>query len=90
MFDAESLADLTAVARRRFRDSMSPRVTILHPALPLLKLYDVVTVTDPARELDEKVGYVSAYRLNLDPLNGGLRQETTVVFPLAEYDPEAA
>ncbi len=90
VFDAESLDDLTAVARRRFRDALSPRVTILHPALPLLRVYDVVTVTDPARELGEKVGYVASYRLNLDPLNGGLRQETTVVFPLPAYDPEAA
>jgi len=90
VFDAESIAELTTVARRRFRDTLSPRVTILHPALPLLGLYDVVTVTDPARELDEKVGYISAYRLALDPLNGGLRQETTVCFPLAAYDPEAA
>jgi len=88
IWGAESLADLTTVARRRFRDTMSPRVTILHPALPLLKVFDVVTVTDPARELDEKQGYVASYRLALDPLNGGLRQETTVVFPLAEYDPE--
>ena len=90
VFDAESIADLTRVARRRFRDSMSPRVTILHPALPLLKVFDVVTVTDPARTLDAKVGYVAAYSLALDPLNGGLRQETTVVFPLPAYDPEAA
>lgn len=90
VFDAESIADLTVVARRRFRDSMSPRVTILHPALPLLKVYDVVTVTDPARALDEKVGYVTGYTLTLDSLNGGLRQETTVAFPLPEYDPEAA
>ena len=89
-FDAESLDELTAVARRMFRDQLSPRVTVLHPALPLLRLYDVVTVTDPARALDAKQGYVAAYRLNLDPLNGGLRQETTVVFPLPEYDPEVA
>lgn len=88
IFDAESMDELVAVARRRFRDSLSPKVTILHPALPLLKLYDVVTVTDPARELDAAVGYVSAYRLNLDALNGGLRQETTVAFALPEYDPE--
>ena len=90
VWGAERIEELEAVARRRFRDEMSPRVTILHPALPLLKLYDVVTVTDPARGLDEKQGYVTAYRLNLDPLNGGLRQETTVVFPLPEFDPEAA
>lgn len=87
---AESLSDLERVARRRFRDQLSPRVTILHTALPLLRLYDVVTVTDPARALDEKKGYVSALRLALDPLNGGLRQETTVLFPLPQFDPEAA
>ena len=88
VFDAESMDDLIAVARRRFRDTLSPRVTILHPALPLLKLFDVVSVTDPTRELDDEKGYVTAYRLTLDALNGGMRQETTVVFPLSEYDPE--
>ncbi len=89
IWGAESMADLVTVARRRFRDAQSPRVTISHPALPLLRLLDVVTVTDPTRELDEAQGYVESIRLTLNASNtGALRQETTVVLPLPQFAPE--
>ena len=91
VWGAEDMDDLTTVARRTFRDAQSPSVTILHRAMPLLQLYDVVTVTDPTRALDTAKGYVASIRLLLDSsTTGRLNQETVVVFPLSQFDPEAA
>lgn len=89
IWGAETIDDLIRAARRRFRDAKASRFTIRHPALPLLRKYDVVTVTDPTWQLDVRKGYVGSIRLTLNVSSTGkLLQETTVVFPPPEYDPE--
>lgn len=89
IWGAESMDDLRRAARRRFRDVRASRFTIRHPALPLLRKYDVVTVTDPTWQLDERKGYVASIRLTLNVSSTGkLLQETVVAFPPPEFDPE--
>ncbi|HAM57439.1 MAG TPA: hypothetical protein DCQ64_19305 [Candidatus Rokubacteria bacterium] len=88
VWGAETMDDLITVALRRFRDEHSPRATIPHPALPLLKLLDVVTADDAARNLDARPCYVEQFQLLLNASEtGALGQQTVVVFPLAAYDP---
>jgi len=82
--------DLATYARRRFRDEHSRRVTVLHPAIPLLKLYDVVTLTDPKLQLTAEKAYVEKIRLTLNASNTGrLAQETILVIPAPAFDPPA-
>ena len=89
IWGAESMDDLIRAARRRYRDAKAARFTIRHPALPLLRKCDVVTVTDPTWQLDARKGYVGSTRLTLNVSSTGkLLQETVVVFPPPEYDPE--
>lgn len=88
VWGAETMEDLITVARRRFRDEHSPRATIPHPALPLLKLLDVVTADDAARNLDARPCYVEKFQLLLNASEtGALGQQTVVVFPLEAYNP---
>jgi hypothetical protein len=85
---AESMDDLINAARHRFRDERSPRSTIRHRANPHLGQYDVVTVTDPTWQHDERTAYVAGYAGTYDAsATGALNQDTVVVFPLAAYDP---
>lgn len=85
---AESMRDLENVARQRLRHQQSPTVTISHPANPHLRLIDVITVTDPTRELDEQAGFIVSERFTFNASTTGvLRGEPVVMFPLSQFDP---
>jgi hypothetical protein len=89
VWGAEDHADLASVARQRFRSARSPRYQASTRANPHLRQYDVVTVTDPTWQHDERVGYVAGYSLTLDAsTTGALDADYVVVFPLPAYDPE--
>ena len=90
VWGAETMDDLVRVSRHRFREQHSPRITVLHRAIPQLRLCHCLSATDPTRSLDGRPGIVTGYRLILDAsTTGALNQETTVMLPLAEYDPPA-
>lgn len=89
VWGAEDHVDLANVARQQFRTERSPRYTVSTRANPHLRQYDVVTVTDPTWQHDERAGYVAGYSLTLDVAStGALDADYVIVFPLAAYDPE--
>lgn len=91
VWGAEDHADLANVARQRFRSARSPRYTVSARANPHLRQYDVVAVTDPTWQHDERAGYVAGYSMSLDVgATGALDEEYVVVFPTSAYDPVEA
>lgn len=87
---AETMDDLVRYARHVLREELSPTATFLHPANPHLKLYHPVNADDAARAIDMRQGYVKAIQMTLNASQtGALKQQTTVVLPLEQYNPGA-
>ena len=85
--DAQRESEVYRLIRRKLREQLAVRYTIAHPIVPLLRVFDAVTVTDPARQLVEKKGYVTAIRRTINLSTGWSAQETTVAMTPPELDP---
>lgn len=79
--DAETFAELERVARRQARSDCAVRLTVSAPSLPSLNVWDWVSITDEARNLDEKAGYVEKIAWRLDLLNGWSGMDIVLVIP---------
>lgn len=84
---AETEEEIVRVAKRLLRDSLAVKEVVASPMIPLLRVFNPVTITDPCRQLDGTQGYVSEIRRTADVLNGWLGQETTIKLPPPELLP---
>jgi hypothetical protein len=78
---AENEDELLAIARRRVRRACADTIDIPHPCIPFLRCGDHVQVTNHARSLSKKDGYVTKIKRTADVTNGSMRQVTTVAIP---------
>jgi hypothetical protein len=78
---AESVADLVQIALRRIRRECAVELVISHNAIPFLRVGDHVQITNHARSLISADAYVWAISRTAAPLNGAMRQTTTVHIP---------
>ena len=77
----ESMDELRMIATRRIRRACSLELAVTHNAIPFLRVGDHVSITNKARNLSAKSAYVWAISRTAAPLNGSMRQVTTLRVP---------
>jgi hypothetical protein len=78
---AESVTDLIQIALRRIRRECAVELAVSHNAVPFLRVGDHVQITNHARSLVSADAYVWAISRTAAPLNGAMRQTTTLRIP---------
>lgn len=77
----ESTEELRMIAVRRIRRACSVDYPVTHNAIPFLRVGDHVALTNRSRSLSKKSAYVAAIQRTAAPLNGAMRQVTTLRVP---------
>jgi hypothetical protein len=81
--DAESIRELTRVAKRRMRSELGLRYVVTLPLVRGLNLWDTVGLYDSARNLTGQAAWIERITITASVLNGWQGMEITAVLPPA-------